>query len=834
MKSRWFSCFTILLSLCTNAALANNSVSQLHSFGISSLSSANPYTPVIMGSDGALYGTTSSRGQANQGTVFRLNPDGSGFLLLKSFGVDTNDGARPFAGLREASDGALYGTTEEGGLFGFGTVFQINKDGSHYTVLKNFSSGVDGAYPEAELLEASDGLLYGTASGGGTNDSGVVFRLAKDGSSFTSLFQFSGTNGTNPEAGLLEASDGMLYGTTCSKDATNRGTIFRLQKDGSAFSVLQNFLTTGTIQTNGAAPQARLVEGTNGVLYGTTSGGGTNRTGTVFEINKDGSGFSTVYHFGTNTTTDGRIPLGNLLLASDGMLYGTTYDGGTNGNGVVFRLAQNGTGYSVIASLRSPQGAAASLIEGTNGLLYGTTQSGGDAGDGTVFVLQKDGAALIVLKSFSRSGGDGQSPYSGPIAGSDNSLYGTTRIGGDAGAGALYAVSFDGFGYNLLCTNQGTNGPINPLGPLLEATNGTLYGITQFGGQSNNGTLFTADKTGANLAVVYDWTNNTDGRELRAGLLQGSDGALYGATVYGGTGGDGTVFRVNPDGSGYTVLKNFSFGSTGPGANPLQRLLEGSDHNLYGVTYNGGITNRGVIFTLSKDGSSFNILKAFGSPAKEGENPMSPLIEASDGMLYGSAYGGGSTNNAGTVFRLNKDGTSFSVVVSFLGPGPDGRHPCGGLVEWNNGALYGTTERGGINDQGTLFRVNKDGSGYAILVSFGGSLGVYPRGGLVRGPDGALYGTTDQGGDMGFGTVFRFGPGFGEIVSLQLANQLPMLIGVGLPGTNYVLERSLDLGSPLSWSPVLSTNTPPNGQFSIVDQTAAGSGTPSAFYRLKR
>jgi uncharacterized repeat protein (TIGR03803 family) len=290
---------------------------------------------------------------------------------------------------------------------------------------------------------------------------------------------------------------------------------------------------------------------------------------------------------------------------------------------------------------------------------------------------------------------------------------------------------------------------------------------------------------------------------------------------------------VNPDGSGYTVLKNFAFGATGPGANPMETLLEGSDQILYGTTYGGGVSNKGVVFSLTKDGSTYGILKAFGSPSSDGENPMSPLLEASDGMLYGCAYGGGGTNAAGTVFRLRKDGTGFGVILSFVGLGQDGRHPCGNLVEWTDGALYGTTERGGTNDQGTLYRVNKDGSGYSVLANFGGAWGVYPRGGLTRGPDGALYGTTDQGGQMGFGTVFRYGPAFGDIAALQIISQVPTITAVGLPGTNYLLQRTVDLGSASSWTTIASTNAPGNGVLSIPDPSTLAGAPGSAFYRLK-
>jgi uncharacterized repeat protein (TIGR03803 family) len=553
--------------------------------------------------------------------------------------------------------------------------------------------------------------------------------------------------------------------------------------------------------------------------------------GTIYQLNKDGSGFAMLYHFGTNNTPDGRSPLGDLTLASDGMLYGTTFDGGTNASGTVFRIGQDGTGYSVIASLVLPRGPAAGLIESTNGTLYGTSQLGGASGDGTVFSLQKDGSSFAVLKSFSASGEDGNSPYSAPIVAGTNLLFGTSRLGGSIGAGAVYSLRFDGAGYQLVSSLDTPAGPMDLGSPLLALANGTLVGSSRFGGSTNNGTLFTLDQSGANLAVVYYPPDSSTGQEFRAGLIQASDGLLYGTSVSGGTSGQGTAYRMSADGSNYTVLKSFAFGATGPGANPVEPLLEASDGNLYGTTFFGGTTNRGVVFAMPKDGSSYTVLKAFGTPASDGEGPMSSVIEANDHMLYGTTYGGGSTNNGGTVYRINKDGTGFQVILAFAAVGADGRHPCGALIEWADGFLYGTTERGGTNDLGTLFRVNKDGSGYSVLAQLGGTLGSSPRGGVNQGPDGALYITTSQGGDMGLGTMLRYGTAFGDIVDLELVSAVPAVTSIGQPGTSYTLERSPQLGPLASWTAVLTTNAPGTGRFIVLDQAA---GAQQMFYRLKQ
>lgn len=837
------ACLLVILAGGTEAQQLN----QLSSFGFTNLSAANPCGALIEGSDGLLYGTSSAGGSAGQGTVFRIAKDGSGFAILKAFGASPVEGSRPVAALLQASDGALYGTTEEGGQLGMGTLFRVSTDGSGFATLKSFS-GADGAYPECRLLEASDGLLYGSTSGGGTNDYGTVFRIGKDGLGFESLVFFGGTNGANPEGGLIEASDGLLYGTTYSavfpgNFSTNGSTVFHLDKDGGNFGVLKTMTyapASTSRQTNGWAPESRLVEGTNGLLYGTVSLGGVSNSGAIFQIGKDGSQYSVLYQFAPYMTvsTNGRTPIGGLLLAGDGMLYGTTSDGGTNGNGTVFRIRQDGSNYSALATLTGAQSPMAGLLQGSDGALYGTAQLGGDAGDGAVFKIQPDGTGFTVLTSFSASGGDGQSPYAAPLVAADRKLYGTTRMGGLSAAGTIFSLRFDGRDYRQLLSLDPALAS-SPIGSLLQATNGLLYGDTRSGGPGTNGALFQISTAGAGFAITASPLLATTGQEYRATLIEGSDGALYGTSVLGGSGRDGTVFRVNPDGSGYVVLKNFGSGALTQGANPMQALLEGSDGKLYGTAcfslntrfYSGGSSNNGVVFSLDKDGNNFAVLKAFGDSVADGANPLSPLLEGVDGRLYGTTYAGGATNNAGLAYALTKDGLSYQVLWRFLGINGDGSHPSGNLVQGPDGALYGTTERGGVSDQGTLFTVSTNGTNYSVLASFGADSGAYPRGGLTLGPDGALYGTTSQGGALGYGAIFRFGMPIEEIADFQVSNGVPALTCVGIPGTNYWVERTAVLGPQANWTPLLQTNTPAGGMFFILDVAPPPN---AALYRMKR
>jgi uncharacterized repeat protein (TIGR03803 family) len=330
----------------------------------------------------------------------------------------------------------------------------------------------------------------------------------------------------------------MLYGTTYSTVTTNLGTVFRLRKDGTGFVVLKSFFNPRFLTTSGAGPLGELCESTNGMLYGTTSLGGTNGTGTIYQLNKDGTGYKTLYHFiGNNSFVDptgARLPQAGLILAGDGMLYGTTFDGGTNGNGTVFRIDQDGVSFQVTASLLSVQGPASGLIEGTNGMLYGTTQLGGESGAGSVYAVQKDGSGFLVLKNFSATGGDGQSAYSAPMAGTDEVLYGTTRLGGETAAGSIYSLRFDGVGYQVNASLGNIAGlGTNVAASLFEAYDSRLYGVTQFGGDNNYGSIFSVGKGSNDVAAVFSPTNAADGREFSASLIQGSDGVLYGTTARG-------------------------------------------------------------------------------------------------------------------------------------------------------------------------------------------------------------------------------------------------------------------------------------------------------------
>jgi uncharacterized repeat protein (TIGR03803 family) len=359
------------------------------------------------------------------------------FTTLHSFQVFPN-GANPQAALVQGSDGNFYGTTYFGGTNSAGTVFRISTNGS-LTSLYSFSGGNDGANPSAPLVQGNEGNFYGTTQNGGTNSAGTVFKVGTSGA-LTSLYSFTwGNDGSTPAAGLVQGNDGNFYGTTSGGGAyrdrggEGYGTVFKISTNGAPTS-LHSFGGN-----DGAGPNG-LVQGSDGSFYGTTVfGGGTNNRGTVFKITTN-LVLTSLYSF--TGGRDGAIPLASLVQGSDGYFYGTASGGGTSGGaGTVFRISTNGALTSLYSFTGGNDGAnpEAGLVQGSDGSFYGTTFGGGTNGDGTVFKINANGA-LTSLYSFAR-GNDGGGPQAALVQGSDGSFYGTTAYGGAGGGGTVFRLT---------------------------------------------------------------------------------------------------------------------------------------------------------------------------------------------------------------------------------------------------------------------------------------------------------------------------------------------------------------------------------------------------------
>jgi uncharacterized repeat protein (TIGR03803 family) len=310
----------------------SNTETTLHTF-TRTKDGANPLAPLIHDPASNFYGTTVEGGDLNCqragcGTVFRLNTDGKYKLLYRFTGEP--DGKFPDGSLVRDAAGNLYGTTSEGGVNGFGTIFKLDLTGVE-TVLHSFDGSSEGAFPKSGLVQDQLGNFYGTTSAG-ANLYGSVFKLDTSGT-LTSLYEFNGgDDGGTPYGPLLLDAAGNLYGTTVNGGTHGLGTVFKLDTD-SLESVLYSF----TGGDDGAGPQAPLIQNKKGVLYGTTSSGGINDGGAVFKLDPTTGKIKILHTFAGGT--DGAVPHGGLVHGINGLLYGTTFLGGTFEEGTVFELS---------------------------------------------------------------------------------------------------------------------------------------------------------------------------------------------------------------------------------------------------------------------------------------------------------------------------------------------------------------------------------------------------------------------------------------------------------------------------------------------------------------
>lgn len=296
--------------------------------------------------------------------------------LLWSFGSGA-DGVVPNGGLIELNDGSFYGTTAGGGAYGNGTIFRITSSGAE-SVLWSFRADGDGNFPIGELLQASDGNVYGMTRFGGANNAGTVFRIAPSGME-TVVISFSCTNGgpcAPTRNGLIEVEEGVLYGLTSEGGTNGFGSIFKLTF-GGALTTLASFAGD-----NGAWLLGNLVKAKDGDFYGVAGAGDEAQLGNVFRMTPDGQ-LSTLLVF-RGDGDEGDAPSGGLIQASDGNLYGVTSSSG----GTLFQITPSGI-ETILSSFPSDGSSAhwpsGNLVQGKDGGLYGVTDDGGASGNGSVF-----------------------------------------------------------------------------------------------------------------------------------------------------------------------------------------------------------------------------------------------------------------------------------------------------------------------------------------------------------------------------------------------------------------------------------------------------------------
>ena len=475
--------------------------------------------------------------------------------------------------------------------------------------------------------------------------------------SLTTLYSFAGgKGGGSPYAGVTQGEDGNLYGVTETDGSSGYGTVYQITTSGS-FTTLHSF--SGK---DGANPYAPLIQGTGGTLYGTTETSGSNGYGTAFAITTSGS-LSTLHSFSDGD--DGGHPYGALVQGSGGQLYGTTMDGGANGHGIIFEITSSGSFYTLHAFTGGADGGtpdAGLVLGGTDELLYGTTTAGGKSSAGTMFQFAVTTGSFTTLHSFV-AGTEGAKPGGALVQGTGGNFYGTTETDGTGGYGTVYNLNTDGAFFVMHSFAGGANGS-NPQGGLVQASDGNFYGTTEKDGTSGYGTVFEITPSGA-FATLHAFKGGSDGANPYGGMIQGTDGTLYGTTEADGADNHGTIFQLPvPHSGAFSGTMKFAL---------LRDMAPTTTSYIAGFAESGYYNGLDFFRITDLDGNGTFIAQAgaktnssTGTPGFAYNNEFSPsLIFTGQGQLA-MANSGFGVGSSGVSTFLGTNGSQFFITQNPL------------------------------------------------------------------------------------------------------------------------------------------------------------------------
>jgi uncharacterized repeat protein (TIGR03803 family) len=682
------------------------------------------------------YGVTYAGGEYGVGTIFKT--DGNGNNLTNVFSLYMDQGLYPTGDLCKAPGGKVYGLTPRGGINGGGILFEWDAMTDSFEIKFQFDTIENGSSPFGSLVLTDNGKLYGMTAYGGENNLGVLFEWDPALNTYTKKLDFNGLgNGSNPQGSLLQADNGKLYGMTAYGGESDNGVLFEWDPTTNTYTKKLDFNGEG----NGGIPWGSLMQADDGKIYGMTTFGGVSGDGTLFEWDPAADSLTKKLDFNYNES--GRNPYGSLVQADNGRLYGMTYSGARVPNenssfGELFEWNPVTNTYMKKFKFDKPENGTypkGSLMKAANGKLYGMTSSGGEYYVGVLFEwdpVQDTFTKKTDFKNIEK----GEGPNGSLVQLDNGKLYGMTNKGGTNNAGVIFEYDPVTSDFAKKFTFIKAENGSEPFGSLVQADNGKLYGMTLSGGEINRGVLFEWDPVAEIYTKKFDFT---DGYWPYCSLMKADNGKLYGMTTYSKSGG-GILFEWDPVTDTYTKKLDNMGG-------PQGTLIEADNGKFYGLTYFGS--------TLFEWDPTTNIRTNYD----HGTHARGTLVQADNGKLYGMTQEGG-VNNKGVLFEWDPVTETYIIKLDFNGE-ENGSYPISAIMKASNGKLYGMTALGGINDAGVIFEWDPDSDTYTKKFDFNFIDGYYPLGSMMQADNGKLYGVTQYGGLMGAGVFFEFDPANG-------------------------------------------------------------------------
>ena len=702
------------------------------------------------------YGITAKGGLNNTGTIFKMDAGNIRLNTIHNFQPKT-EGSRPYGGLTQADNGKVYGVTTAGGKFSGGILFEWDPAANVYVKRLDFRDSM-GIQPMGSLLLAQNGKFYGRTRFGGKNSKGTAYEWDPETGAFYKIHDFEMEEYL--AYNLMQASNGKIYGYA-SGNGTGDATIFEIDPNTHVYSAKYNFGSG----ISGAEPIGTLTESDNHKLYGVL------KSGSIFEWDPENNIIIRKKYFPLSAgipkgsllkASNGKFyGIGELALYEwdpekdtiTAKIHLDAIETGNNGGGA---LVEAGNG----------------KLYGTNsngGYYHYYYPSEGEVGPGTLF--EWDIATNEFVKKLDFDWFDkGYGPTGDLLLAKNGNLYGMTYYGGPNNDGLLFEWNPVNDTYSKkLNFNLSENG-VSSLYHFTLAENGKLSGVSTYGGEYNSGAIYEMDTVTYAYSKIFDFNGDSTGIYPSGNLIMAGNGKWYGMASHGGKYGDGVLYEWDP--ASGTLIRKLDFNGIETGRYPIGSLTEGKNGKLYGVTQRGGINGHfddflpyaqsgfGVIFEWDPVTEIFT--KKFDFTGYYEQNPNSTLVRGSNGLLYGT------TSNSryygiGVLFEWNPETNSFMKRVdldSQLGP------PCGSLLQAGNGKLYGMTSAG---DDGYGVIYEYDPETYINTVRFRFKWyenGYNPYGSLIQAGDGKLYGTTNNGGIYDKGVFFKWDPESGDFEKL--------------------------------------------------------------------